>query len=103
MLPDHTLPREPAFKRINDAIHQSAARLKMQASRPMHQQGLTLYEHRFLLSRVAAEPDWSLLGVPHFEQLPGLKWKLQNLERLRKSNAKKLAEQSDALERHLDS
>jgi hypothetical protein len=28
VLPDHTLPREPALKRINDAIHQSVARLK---------------------------------------------------------------------------
>lgn len=27
VLPDHTLPREPALKRINDAIRQSVARL----------------------------------------------------------------------------
>lgn len=67
------------------------------------QQGLTLDERRFLLSLVAAKPEWSLLGVPHLEQLPGLKCKLQNLERLRKSNAKKFAEQSDALAQHLDS
>lgn len=67
------------------------------------QQGLTLDERRFLLSLVAAKPEWSLLGVPHLEQLPGLKWKLQNLERLRNSNAKKFAEQSNALARHLES
>ncbi len=67
------------------------------------QQGLTTDERRFLLSLVAAKPEWSLLGVPHLEQLPGLKWKLQNLEKLRKSNAKKFAEQSDSLERHLNS
>lgn len=67
------------------------------------QQGLTTNERQFLLSLVAAKPEWSLLGMPHLEQLPGLKWKLQNLERLRKSNAKKFAEQSDALARHLDS
>jgi predicted nucleotidyltransferase component of viral defense system len=67
------------------------------------QQGLTTEERRFLLSLVAAKPEWSLLGVPHLEQLPGLKWKLQNLEKLRKSNAKKFAEQADSLERHLDS
>jgi hypothetical protein len=67
------------------------------------QQGLTTDERRFLLSLVAAKPEWSLLGVPHLEQLPALKWKLQNLEKLRKSNAKKFAEQSDALARHLDS
>lgn len=67
------------------------------------QQGLTTEERRFLLSLVAAKPEWPLLGIPHLEQLPGLKWKLQNLERLRNSNAKKFAEQSDALARHLDS
>ena len=67
------------------------------------QQGLTPEERRFLLSLVAAKPEWSLLGVPHLEQLPGLQWKLQNLETLRKSNAKKFAEQSDSLVRHLDS
>ncbi|MBR1208945.1 MULTISPECIES: nucleotidyl transferase AbiEii/AbiGii toxin family protein [unclassified Bradyrhizobium] len=65
------------------------------------QQGLTPDERRFLLSLVAAAPEWSLLGLPHLEQLPGLRWKLQNLERLRKTNARKFAEQSDALGRLL--
>jgi len=64
-------------------------------------QGLTADERRFLLSLVAAEPEWSLLGVPHLEQLPGLRWKLQNLERLRKTNARRFAEQSAALRRLL--
>ncbi len=61
------------------------------------QTGLTTDERRFLLSLVAAEPEWRLLEVPHLEQLPALRWKLQNLERLRKANARKFAEQSDAL------
>jgi hypothetical protein len=61
------------------------------------QQGLSANERRFLLSLVAAEPEWSLLGVPHLEQLPGPRWKLQNLERLRKANARKFAEQLDTL------
>jgi predicted nucleotidyltransferase component of viral defense system len=65
------------------------------------QQGLSADERRFLLSLVAAEPEWPLLYVPHLEQLPGLRWKLQNLERLRKTNARKFAEQSDALVRLL--
>lgn len=65
------------------------------------QQGLTAEERRFLLSLVAAKPEWSLLGVPHLAQLPGLRWKLQNLERVRKANARKFAEQSDALARLL--
>ena len=65
------------------------------------QQGLNANERRFLLSLVAAEPEWSLLGVPHLEQLPGPRWKLQNLERLRKANARRFAEQSDTLARLL--
>lgn len=65
------------------------------------QQGLAADERRFLLSLVAAEPAWDLLGVPHLEQLPGLRWKLQNLERLRKADAKKFGEQTDALARLL--
>jgi predicted nucleotidyltransferase component of viral defense system len=65
------------------------------------QQGLTADERRFLLSLVAAEPEWDLLGVPHLEQLPGLRWKLQNLERLRKADVNKFGKQTDALARQL--
>jgi hypothetical protein len=63
------------------------------------QQGLSADERRFLLSLVSAEPEWTLLDVPHLEQLPGLRWKLQNLERLRKADARKFADQADALAR----
>jgi hypothetical protein len=63
------------------------------------QQGLTKDERQFLLSLVAAEPEWALLGVPHLEQLPGVRWKLQNLERLRKADPQKFAEQKDTLTR----
>jgi predicted nucleotidyltransferase component of viral defense system len=63
------------------------------------QQGLTADERRFLLSLVAAEPEWTLMGVRHLEQLPGLQWKLKNLERLRKADARKFADQADALAR----
>ncbi len=65
------------------------------------QHGLTGAERRFLLSLVVAEPEWTLLGVRHLEQLPGLKWKLQNLEKLRKANTKKFGEQADTLARLL--
>ena len=65
------------------------------------QQGLTSDEKRFLLSLVAAEPEWSLLSVPHLEHLPGVRWKLQNLEHLRQTNPRKFAQQSDALMRLL--
>lgn len=65
------------------------------------QQGLTADERRFLLSVVAAKPDWKLLRMAHMQRLPGLRWKLQNLEHLRKRDAKKFAEQRDALARLL--
>ena len=61
------------------------------------QHGLTKDERRFLLSLVAAEPEWALLGVPHLEHLPGMRWKLQNLERLRNADIRKFAEQSQSL------
>lgn len=65
------------------------------------QQGLTEEERRFLLSLVSAKPEWALLDIPHVEKLPGVRWKLQNLERLRKANARKFAEQSEELARRL--
>jgi predicted nucleotidyltransferase component of viral defense system len=65
------------------------------------QNGLTPDERRFLLSLVSAEPEWPLLGMAHLEHLPGLRWKLHNLARLRKANARKFAEQADALARRL--
>lgn len=65
------------------------------------QQGLTTDERRFLLSLVAAAPEWALLDVPNLKQLPGVRWKLQNLERLRKADARKFADQSNTLARLL--
>lgn len=65
------------------------------------QQGLTDEERRFLLSLVTAEPEWALLDIPHVEKLPGVRWKVQNLERLRKANARKFAEQSEELAQRL--
>jgi nucleotidyltransferase AbiEii toxin of type IV toxin-antitoxin system len=40
--------------------------------RELHR-NLSAAERRFLLSVVAAKPEWSLLGVEHLEQLPGAK------------------------------
>jgi predicted nucleotidyltransferase component of viral defense system len=40
----------------------------------------------FLLSMARAAPDWALLPYPHIEHMPALQWKLQNLEKLRKSS-----------------
>lgn len=61
------------------------------------QTGLDDNERQFLLSLVYGEPTWSLLGIDHLEHLPAIRWKLQNLAQLKKSNAKKFAEQADEL------
>jgi predicted nucleotidyltransferase component of viral defense system len=40
-------------------------------------------EHRrFLLSVKRGEPDWSLLNLPGVENLPAVRWKLENLAKL---------------------
>jgi hypothetical protein len=61
------------------------------------QRGLDEDERRFLLSLVAGAPEWALLDVVDIEHLPGVRWKLQNLTRLRKTNPRKFAEQADLL------
>ncbi len=61
------------------------------------QQGLDEDERRFLLSLVSGAPEWALLGIDHLEHLPGVRWKLQNLTQLQKTDAKKFAEQAALL------
>jgi len=65
------------------------------------QTSLDAAEREFLLSLARNEPKWDLLGIAHLEQLPGVRWKLENLGRLAKSNPKKLKEQAQELERLL--
>jgi len=55
-------------------------------------------KHRgFLVGLVQGKPDWSLMTCPHLQELPAIQWKLQNLAKLKKSNAVKFAAQSDEL------
>lgn len=61
------------------------------------QQGLDDSERRFLLSLAAGTPEWPLLGIAHLERLPGIRWKLHNLIRLQKTDARKFAEQAELL------
>lgn len=62
---------------------------------------LTANQHQFLLGLVAGEPDWSLMKCPHLSQLPAIKWKLQNLAKLKKSNPDKFAQQAKELRERL--
>lgn len=63
--------------------------------------GLDAAEREFLVSLAKNEPKWDLLDIGHLEQMPGVRWKLENLGRLAKANPKKLKAQADDLERLL--
>jgi len=43
---------------------------------------MTKEERRFIVSVKEGEPQWNLLGVPGIENLPGVRWKLQNIRRM---------------------
>lgn len=43
---------------------------------------LTENERKFLLSFKQKKPCWDLLGLPKVEELPAVKWKQQNLEKM---------------------
>jgi len=58
-------------------------------------------EREFLRTLVRAEPDWSLLGIPHLEELPAIRWRLQNLETLARTNPTRLRALRDALDERL--
>ncbi len=61
----------------------------------------TIYENLseedkgFLLSFNRLEPDWSIYD---FQKYPSVRWKLQNLEKLRESQPEKFKQQCDLLE-----
>ncbi|HEY4245855.1 MAG TPA: nucleotidyl transferase AbiEii/AbiGii toxin family protein [Lacunisphaera sp.] len=60
---------------------------------------LTGDHKRFLLGLVAGVPPWEAMTCGHLAELPAVQWKLQNLERLKKSNAIKFQAQTDELRR----
>lgn len=63
---------------------------------------LTGAQRRFLLSIASAEPEWSLMSCPHLSELPALRWKLQNLAKLKKANPRKFEQQAEALRERLE-
>lgn len=63
-------------------------------SRP---EGLTDKHRKFLLSLVKLEPAWDLMSFAHLAELPALKWKLANLEKLKAAKPKAFALQHDEL------
>jgi predicted nucleotidyltransferase component of viral defense system len=55
-------------------------------------------ERRFLVSLVSNAPDWSLIDIPHLKDMPAIRWKLANLERLQRENKAKFIEQAAVLQ-----
>jgi hypothetical protein len=55
-------------------------------------------ERGFLLSMKRRKPDWSLLELHGIENLPAIRWKLMNLEKLAKTNSGKYEKMLKALE-----
>ena len=69
--------------------------LKSTRSRLLNElpKALTVDHRSFLLSLVKAEPDWSLAPFENLQQLPAIRWKLENLASLRKKNPVKFQQQ----------
>jgi len=63
---------------------------------------LTESHREFLLGLVRCEPDWSLMSCPHLRDMPAIRWKLANLQRLRKVNPDKFSAQQIELRRRLE-
>ncbi|MBP7948914.1 MAG: nucleotidyl transferase AbiEii/AbiGii toxin family protein [Verrucomicrobiales bacterium] len=54
-------------------------------------------QRSFLTGLVEAKPDWSLMSCAHLAEMPAVRWKLANLERLSRANPAKFAQQSGEL------
>ncbi len=59
---------------------------------------VTQVDKAFLLSFEGAEPDWNNFEFGYFQDYPSIKWKLQNLQKLKSQNPMKLKEEVSKLE-----
>jgi hypothetical protein len=58
--------------------------------------------HRvFLAGFKRGEPDWELTGVSHIRNLPAVRWKQANLDRMTRSNRARAVERLEAVLRVL--
>lgn len=65
------------------------------------QKHFTKRDHAFLMSFKNGHPDWTLFDYPSAADLPAIRWKLQNINKLAKNQAKH-AGQLDKLKQVLD-
>ena len=61
------------------------------------QANLTSSHRAFRLGLVQGEPRWDLMQCGHLAELPAIRWKLQNLAKLKRSSPGKHAQQADEL------
>ena len=66
-----------------------AARLKLLATL---KQDLTPSEKQFLISIKEGTPEWSALGIPGIQNLPGIQWKLSNIQKMLPEKRKNVLE-----------
>lgn len=55
-------------------------------------------ERQFLRTLVRAEPDWSLLDIAHLEDLPAIRWRLQNLQEFSRKSPARFRALADSLD-----
>lgn len=60
--------------------------------------GLTTQHREFLVSLVRLAPDWSLMPYDHLRELPAIRWKMENLAKLKSRDAARFAQQAVLLE-----
>ncbi|MDA0204750.1 MAG: nucleotidyl transferase AbiEii/AbiGii toxin family protein [Acidobacteria bacterium] len=62
---------------------------------------LDTYERDFLRTLARSQPDWSRLGIPHLAELPAIRWRIQNVEALGRTQPARLRTLADALDARL--
>lgn len=63
---------------------------------------LTSKHKKFLSGLTRVEPDWSLLQCPHVKELPAIRWKLENLQKFKRTNPTAFEKQASLLEELLE-
>lgn len=63
---------------------------------------LTDDQKAFLISLVKLEPNWNMMPYAHLQELPAIKWKLQNLKKLKRNNPEKFKLQEEELQRRFE-
>lgn len=58
-------------------------------------------EREFLRSLLRAQPDWSRLDIPHLQELPAIRWRLQNIEQLSRRQPDRFRDLADSLDARL--